>query len=112
MKRNLTVGLGLMLLCAALSLTSCSALRPQIQLAEPQIVRVPGPTQYVAVPTELTEPTPHAAKPAPLCVDAEGNAVICNRQLEALCRSESEQLDSCNADKAAIATLPASEPQQ
>lgn len=93
-----------------LSLTSCSALRPQIQLTEPQIVEVPGPTQYVAVPTELTEPTPHAAKPAPLCVDVEGNAVICNRQLEALCRAESEQLDSCNADKSAISTLPTGAP--
>jgi hypothetical protein len=70
---------------------------------------VPGPTQYVAVPTELTEPTPHAAKPAPLCFDAEGNAVICNRQLEALCRSEAAQLDSCNADKAAIGALPVPE---
>jgi hypothetical protein len=66
----------------------------------------------VAVPTELTEPTPHASKPVPLCVDAEGTAVMCNKQLESMCRSESAQLDACNADKAAIGTLPASEPQQ
>jgi hypothetical protein len=73
---------------------------------------VPGPTQYVPVPPELTAPTPHAAAPVPLCLDAEGNAVLCNKQLEAWRRAEADQVDSCNADKAAVAALPPLGPRQ
>ncbi len=42
----------------------------------------------------------------PLCVDAEGFPVLCNRQLDELRESYAFVLKMCNDDKAAIATLP------
>lgn len=66
---------------------------------------MPGATRYVEVPPELTEPTPVPRPPAPLCLDAEGNPVLCDRQLAVWVISLEAALGKANADKAAIATL-------
>lgn len=89
-----------------LAATGCSTLRPKIELAEPQIIEVPGPVRYVPVPEALTAPTPAPPRPSPGCVDANAHAVLCNRQLDAWHQATLARLAECNADKAAIASLP------
>lgn len=92
-------------LFAGLCLTGCSAFRPSVELADPQIVRVPGATRYTPVPPELTEPTPAPRPPVPLCVDPYQAPVLCLWQLVIWKGTYGAALQQCNADKAAIATL-------
>lgn len=92
-------------LCAALCLTSCSALRPTVRLSEPQIVRVPGATRYVEVSPELTQAEPEPAPPVPLCLDAEGHAVLCETQLGLWIAELRAWGAQCYADKAAVESL-------
>lgn len=95
----------LLLLSAVLCLTSCSAVRPLLQISEPTILEVPGPTRYVAVDPVLTTATPKPATPVPLCVAPDGAAVLCEHQI-AWWKSDMEAaLDACNADKAAVRKL-------
>lgn len=89
-----------------LAATGCSALRPTVRLAEPQIVEVPGPVRFVPVPETLTAPTPAPTRPAPGCVDQDAHPVLCNRQLDGWLRAYRGALAECNTDKAAIARLP------
>lgn len=93
-------------LFAGLCLTSCSAIQPKLCLNDPQVVRVPGATRYVAVDETLTEKTAAPATPVPLCVDAQGVPVLCDSQIGLWVRGYEAALGSCNADKQAIATLP------
>lgn len=95
-----------MLLCAVLAAMGCSALRPRVEIAEPQIVQVPGPVRYVPVPETLTAPTPAPTRPAPGCVDQDARPVLCNRQIDLWLVAYRRALAECNADKAAIAALP------
>lgn len=97
-------------LCAVLCLTACSALRPSVELADPQVVRVPGATRYVPVPPELTEPTPEPRPPVPLCLDPSRYPVLCLPQLVIWKGGFRSALEQCNADKAAIRALAAEEP--
>lgn len=92
------------MLCVALALTSCS-LRPQVRLSDPQIVRVPGPARFAPLPEELTSATPTPAAPVPLCVDARGHVVLCNRQLDEMLGACESALKSCNSDKTALRAL-------
>lgn len=94
-------------LFVGLCLTGCSALRPTVELADPQIVRVPGATRYTPVPPELTEPTPEPRPPVPLCLDPYQAPVLCLWQLVIWQGGFRSSLQQCNADKAAIATLTA-----
>ncbi len=105
-----TVVRGVMLLCVALGATACAGLRPTLALSEPTLIEVPGPVRYVPVPDALTAETPAPLAPVPLCVDAGGGAVLCNRQLDAWREQYSDALASCNGDKAAIDTLPLEPP--
>lgn len=102
----LTVLRGALLLCAVLAATGCSALRPNVRLAEPQLIEVPGPVRYVPVPETLTTPTAAPSRPSPGCVDPNAHAVLCNRQLDEWREATQSRLDECNADKAAIRALP------
>lgn len=102
---------GVLLLCVALALTACAGLRPTLALTEPTLIEVPGPVRYVPVPDALTAETPAPLAPVPLCVDAGGGAVLCNRQLDAWREQYSDALASCNADKSAVARLPLEPPQ-
>lgn len=59
-----------------------------------EVVEVPGPTRYVAIPEELTRPCP---------VEAPANA----SPLEAVrvAKARRDALESCNRDKARIRAL-------
>lgn len=85
---------------------NCSAIQPKLCLSDPQVVRVPGATRYVAVDETLTAKTAAPATPVPLCVDAQGVPVLCDSQIGLWVRSYEAALTSCNTDKSAIATLP------
>lgn len=82
-----------------------------MQIADPQIVRVPSATRYLPVPAEFTEPTPVPLMPAPKCLDDHGHAVLCEDQLATRIADGDRALAACNADKAATAAL-RTEPQQ
>ncbi len=77
-----------------------------MQIADPQIVRVPGATRYIPVPAEFTEPTPVPPMPSPKCLDEHGYAVLCTDQVAARLTDGDRALAECNADKAATAALP------
>lgn len=91
-------------LCVALCLTSCSAFRPAV-ISDPQIVRVPGATRYVAVDPSLTEPTQAPTIPVPLCIAPDGYPVLCDGQVVMWLLQMEAALQLANADKAAIAEL-------
>lgn len=90
---------------AALCLSGCSTFRPSLELSDPQVVRVPGATRYVPVPSELTEPTMTPRPPVPLCLDPQQAPVLCLPQLVIWMEGFRAALMQCNADKTAIATL-------
>lgn len=93
-------------LFVALFLSACSTLQQPTVVSDPQIVRVPGATRYVAVDPSLTEPTPEPEPPVPLCVDLAGFAVVCDTQLALWIEAWRAALQDANADKAAIRALP------
>lgn len=78
-------------------------------LSEPQLIRVPGATRYVSADETLTAETPAPDKPVPLCVDAQGAAVLCDSQIGLWVRGLEAALGQCNDDKRAIAMLPLGE---
>lgn len=69
---------------------------------------MPGATRYVPVDPSLTDPTPAPAKPTPACKEGD-YSVLCDTQIAVWMREHEAALESCNADKAAIATLPIKE---
>lgn len=68
---------------------------------------MPGPTRYVSIPAELTDPTPEPRMPAPLCVDDQGVPVLCTSVLALLIVAYRAALGSCNADKGAVRDIKA-----
>lgn len=75
-----------------------------LQISEPTLIEVPGPTRYVAVDATLTRATPKPPKPVPLCV-AEGVPVLCEHQVAWWISDLEAVVEMCNADKAAIERL-------
>lgn len=71
-------------------------------LSDPQLVRVPGPARYAPIDLSLTEPTPDPVPPAPLCVDSDGAAVLCDSQVTSWLEAYRFALEKANVDKALI----------
>lgn len=97
MKRSTAVTSGLLLLFAALSLTSCRSVETRPTTLTIEKVKT------VPVPDALTEPV-EVAWPTPRCFD--GPAIVyCNEQLARLITLLVKALEQSNADKQSIRAL-------
>lgn len=99
-------------LFAALCLMSCSTQPSKLAISEPRIVRVPGATRYVEIPTELTDPLVTPSKPVPLCMDKDKWPVLCDSQIALWIRDWEEFGARANVDRAAITALPLASPEE
>ena len=94
------VRIGLLALCALLSLTAC---KPANLVVRTELVDVPV-RQYVPVPDSLTGECPSTPKPSPKCIDS-GRPALCNPQLIEWREATQESLDECNSRLARIREL-------
>ena len=91
----------LVCLCAPLWLASCGLLqrKPVPVVTRPEVISVPK-IAYRPLPHELTAPIQPPLAPPALCVDSNGQALVC--ALDGLLTIPSWQatLDTCNKDRA------------
>lgn len=77
-----------------LALAGCKSAPPKVE-----VVEVPGPTRYVAIPDELTRPCP---------IEQKAN----NSPIEAVrvAKARKDALEACNRDKARIRAIEGTQP--